>query len=52
MKDLKSEIAALERDLSGSGSLKTVDDVQEELNKVTDEMWVALACCNFPDPFM
>lgn len=38
MKDLKADIQRLERDLESSGSLKTVDDVQSEIESISNEM--------------
>lgn len=40
IKDLKAEVVRLERDLAGSGSLKTVDEVQHEVNVIANEMYV------------
>lgn len=39
---LKQEIAALESDLVATGSTKTADDVQRELDQVKDELCVCL----------
>lgn len=36
--DLKSDIARLERDLQSSGSVKTVEDVQHDVDHITNEM--------------
>ncbi len=36
---LKLEIASIERDLSETGSTKTADDVQEELDVLSAEMY-------------
>lgn len=38
IKDLKVDIQRLERDLQGSGSLKTVEEVQREIDKLSSEM--------------
>lgn len=38
IKDLKVEVARLERDLESTGSLKTIDDVQHEVNILSNEM--------------
>jgi len=38
IKDLKSDISRLERDLESSGSLKTVEDVQNEVDHISNEM--------------
>ncbi len=38
---LKQEISSLESDLVASGSTKTADDVQQELDQVTAELYVA-----------
>lgn len=38
IKDLKSDVSRLERDLESSGSLKTVEDVQHEVDQITTEM--------------
>lgn len=38
IKDLKVDIQRLERELHGTGSLKTVEDVQRELDKLSSEM--------------
>lgn len=35
---LKQEIATLESDLVASGSTKTADDVQQELDQITAEL--------------
>lgn len=43
VRDLKSDISRLERDLESSGSLKTVEDVQREAEVVTNEMYAACA---------
>lgn len=37
---LKTEIANLEEELSSTGSSKTADDVQTELDALSNEMWV------------
>lgn len=36
--DLKSDVQRLERDLQSTGSLKTVDDVQREIDQISTEM--------------
>lgn len=36
--DLKSDIGRLEKDLEASGSLKTVEDVQREVEQISSEM--------------
>ena len=36
--DLTADIARLERDLEGSGSLKTVEEVQHEVDQLSNEM--------------
>jgi DNA repair protein RAD50 len=38
IRDLKSDITKLERDLESSGSLKTVEEVQAELDALTSEV--------------
>lgn len=38
LKDLESDIQRLERDLQSTGSLKTVDDVQREVDQITSEI--------------
>jgi DNA repair protein RAD50 len=38
MRDLRTGISQLERDLKSSGSLKTVDEVQAESDTVNEEM--------------
>ncbi len=38
IKDLQSDIARLERDLEGTGSLKTVEDVQREVDQLSNHM--------------
>lgn len=38
IKDLESDLARLERDLESTGSLKTVEDVQREVDQVSNEM--------------
>ena len=38
MKDLNADIARLERDLESSGSLKTVEDVQQEVDQLSNDM--------------
>lgn len=38
VKDLKSDITRLERDLQATGSLKTVEDVQREVDQISNEM--------------
>jgi DNA repair protein RAD50 len=38
MRDLRTGISQLERDLQSSGSLKTVDEVQAESDTVNEEM--------------
>lgn len=40
IKDLKSDIQRLERDLEASGSLKTVDEVQQDIDNMAAEMCV------------
>lgn len=35
--DLKSDVQRLERDLQSTGSLKTVDDVQREIDQISNE---------------
>lgn len=41
IRDLKVDIQRLERDLQGSGSLKTVEEVQREVDKISSDMWVS-----------
>ncbi|ORY30598.1 hypothetical protein BCR39DRAFT_529095 [Naematelia encephala] len=36
--DLKSDISRLERDLASSGSLKTIDEVQQEVDNLSNEI--------------
>lgn len=38
IRDLTSDISRLERDLEASGSLKTVEDVQREVDIISNEM--------------
>lgn len=38
IKDLKGEVSRLERDLESTGSLKTVDEVQQEVTTISNEM--------------
>jgi DNA repair protein RAD50 len=38
VRDLKTDIARLERDLEASGSLKTVEDVQREMDSINIEV--------------
>ncbi|OCF56822.1 DNA repair protein RAD50 [Kwoniella mangroviensis CBS 10435] len=38
LKELKSDISRLERDLEGTGSLKTVEEVQREVDQVSNEI--------------
>lgn len=38
VKDLQGDIARLERDLEASGSTKTVEDVQREVDQISTEM--------------
>jgi len=38
IEDLKSDLARLERELESTGSLKTVDDVQREVDQIANEM--------------
>jgi DNA repair protein RAD50 len=38
IKDLKTDILRLERDLESSGSLKTVEEVQHEVDNISNEM--------------
>lgn len=38
IKDLTSDISRLERELESTGSVKTVEDVQREVDQVTNEM--------------
>lgn len=45
---LKHEIADLETDLAASGSTKTADDVQEELDKVSADLWVTASFSSLP----
>ena len=45
---LKQEIAALESDLVATGSTKTADDVQRELDQVKDELY---SCSPFIQSF-
>ncbi len=42
---LKQEIAGLETDLLASGTAKTADEVQEELDKVSTDLYVVLIIC-------
>lgn len=37
-KDLKSDISRLERDLESTGTLKTVEDVQHEVDLISNDM--------------
>jgi hypothetical protein len=43
IKDLKSDIERLERELQSTGSLKTVEDVQQEVDQASNDM-----CVGFP----
>lgn len=43
IKDLNADVARLERDLEGSGSLKTVEEVQHDVDMLSNEMWVPLS---------
>ena len=38
IEDLKADISRLERDLESSGSLKTIEDVQREVDQASNEM--------------
>jgi DNA repair protein RAD50 len=38
IKDLKTDVGRLERDLESSGSLKTVEDVQHEVDQISADM--------------
>lgn len=38
MKDLKAEIESLERQLASSGSLKTLDEVEREIDVISNDM--------------
>jgi len=38
IKELKVDIARLERDLESSGSLKTVEEVQQEVDALSNDM--------------
>ena len=44
IKDLKIDVQRLERDLQGSGSVKTVEEVQREVDKLSNEMLVLPRC--------
>lgn len=37
-KDLKGDIARLERDLESTGTLKTVEEVQHEVDLISNDM--------------
>ena len=37
-KDLKSDVARLERDLESTGTLKTVEEVQHEVDLISNDM--------------
>ena len=40
VKDLKTDIGRLERDLESTGTLKTVEDVQHEVDQISNDMYV------------
>lgn len=37
IEDLRSDVQRLERDLKSTGSLKTVDDVQREIDQISND---------------
>ena len=41
VKDLKTDIGRLERDLESTGTLKTVEDVQHEVDQISNDMYVS-----------
>jgi hypothetical protein len=41
VKDLRTDIGRLERDLESTGTLKTVEDVQHEVDQISNDMCVA-----------
>lgn len=43
IEDLTSDVQRLERDLKSTGSLKTVDDVQREIDQISNDTWVFVA---------
>ena len=49
VKDLKADIQRLERDLESSGSLKTVEEVQADVDRITNEMLVSKSHCHVTD---
>ena len=48
-KDLRKEISSVENSLAVTGSTKTADDVQQELDELSTELWVSFfglyLCC-------
>lgn len=43
VKDLKTDIGRLERDLESTGTLKTVEDVQHEVDQISNDMCVIIS---------
>lgn len=48
VKDLKTDIGRLERDLESTGTLKTVEDVQHEVDQISNDMYVPSASRAIP----